>query len=186
MSTSGEDRAAGPALELDQPPVPADQFLCCRKAEAGTVGPTGHQWIEDGVLQVRRDTRPVILDLDVRHDRVPDVADGEIQNGASSQDQVTVTVQRDQRVANKVEQRLHHLVAIQLDVRQTRVVIALDVNALTGFRFDQANHILDQLVDVLRLLVWRAAGTEQRVDEPGKAVGFADDHVGVFTQFVTV
>ena len=33
---------------------------------------------------------------------------------------------------------------------------------------------------VQRLLVRRAAGTEQRIDQPGKAVRFADDDVGVF------
>ena len=60
----------GPALELDQAAVAADEVLRDREAEAGAVRAARHERIEDRVLELGRHARPVVLDLDAGDDAV--------------------------------------------------------------------------------------------------------------------
>ena len=93
-----------------------------------------------------------------------------------------MTLERSGRIANDIEQGLYHLVAIEIDFGQARVVIAVDVEPPLVFGLDEPDDILEQLVNVDRLLVGRTARAEQRIHEGGQAIRFADHDVGVFAQ----
>ena len=57
-------------------------------------------------------------------------------------------IDRLQRVAGDVQQRLDDLVAIELRVRQAGIVVAFDDNAGLRFAAQQMEHVLAQLVDI--------------------------------------
>ena len=86
------------------------------------------------------------------------------------------------RVAPEVEQRLYHLVAVEPQARQARVVVALDRHARRRFGREQVTDVLDELVNVDRFLAWRLAGTEQRVHQRREPVRLADDDGRVLVQ----
>ena len=110
-----KDRAAGAALELDESAVSAYQFLCGRQAKAGAVRVAGDQRVEHGVLQVRGDTGAVIVDLDTRDDAMADIADREVRDRAAAQRDRALAVESRGGVAHQVQERLHHLVAVEID-----------------------------------------------------------------------
>ena len=57
-------------LELDQPVVAADQVLRYGEAKAGAARAARYERIEDRVLQLGRNARPVVLNLDAGDDAV--------------------------------------------------------------------------------------------------------------------
>ena len=160
-----------------------DEFLCSGQAQPGAVGVARDEGIEHGVLQRGRNAGAVILDLDAGDDAVANVADREIGDRPAAQRDRALAVERRGGVAHEIEEGLHHLVAIELDERQPRIVVTHDVQRPPVFRLDDANDILDQLVYVQRLLVRRAARTQQGIDETGETIRLADHDVGVFGEF---
>ena len=92
------------------------------------------------------------------------VADCEIGNSASSQGERSMTVQGSCRVAHEVEERLHNLVAIKGDGWQARIVLAANRNVALIFCLYESDNVLEQLMNVDRLLIRRSAGTEQCID----------------------
>ena len=72
--------------------------------------------------------------------------------------------------------------AVDLGIRQARVVVALDQHAGARFAAQQPVHVLAELVHVDQRLLRRARRAEHGVDQRGEPVGFADDDAGVFAQ----
>src|SRR5258708_29194873 len=83
-------------------------------------------------------------------------------------------------VARDVEHRLDQLLAIADDLRNARVVIALDLDAELGL--DQASHALEHFVHAERLDARGAMRREHPVHQPLQAIGFLDDDLRVFAQ----
>src|SRR5258708_40226384 len=83
-------------------------------------------------------------------------------------------------VARDVEHRLDQLLAVADDLRNARVVIALDLDA--EFRPDEAPHALEHFVDADRLDARRAMRGEHAVHQPLQAVGLLDDYLPGFAE----
>ena len=73
------------ALTLDQALVLTDDVLGNGQAQPGTVRAAADHRKENGFLQFRRDARAVVDDLDLGHQTMADVADGELAHGAGAQ-----------------------------------------------------------------------------------------------------
>ncbi len=91
-----------------------------------------------------------------------------------------------QRIAHDVEQGLDQLAAVGGNLRQAGVVIADDLDPLTGLRADQVAHVLEQLVNVQGPRVQLLVGPQQPIDQVPQAVGLADDDAGVLAQLVVL
>ena len=161
----------------------ADEFLCGGQTEPGAIRPARHQRIENRVLQLGRDARSVVFDLYARYDPVPDVADRETHDGASTQRDLAMSVQCGTRVLQEVEKRLDHLIPVKIKKRQAGIVITPDLDSFLP-RLDEAHDVLEQFVYVDCLLVRRSARSQQGVDKTGKAVRFADDDIRVFPEIL--
>ncbi len=165
--------------------MPADEFLRGRQAETGTLGTTRHQRIKDGILQPRRDSWSVILDLDTGNRRVARVANREIHDRARAQRDFALPVERCARVLQKVQDRLHHLIAVQQNQRQSRIVIPANADALPA-GLKQPHDVLEKFVHIDGLFIRGSSRAEHCVDQIGEAVGFADDDTRVFPQLFAV
>ena len=158
-----------------------DQLLRGRQSKAGAFGSAGDQRIEDRVLQIGGYARSVILNFDRGDDAMSYVADREVRYGAAAQREGAMAIQRRDRITHKVQECLDHLVPVKIDQRQPRIVIAVHGQLFLILCLDNAHDVFEQFVNVGWLLVGRAARSEQRIDECGQPVGFADDDVRVFS-----
>ena len=70
------------------------------------------------------------------------IADGEIHNRTTAESDVSLTVQYGGCVPYQVEKSLDHLVSIQRNIRQTRIVITPSLDFFPQLRPDKANYIL--------------------------------------------
>jgi len=177
-----EHGAAGPAVELDQAVVPADEVLCDSEPESGAALPPRHERIENGVLELRGHAWAVVLDLDAGDDAIAAAADARVGERARAQHDSSSRADGLDRVTPEVQQRLDQLVTVEPQARQARVVVALDGHTVRRLRRKQVPHVLHQLVNVHRLLARRLARTEQGIDQRSKAIGLADDHGRVLVQ----
>ncbi len=105
----------------------AQQFLRRRKTQPGAVRVARYERVEHGILQVRRYAGTVVLYFDAGDNPVAGIADREIRNRAAAQRDRALTIECRRRVTHQVEKGLDHLVAVQLDRRQPRIVVADDV-----------------------------------------------------------
>src|SRR4051812_7576645 len=83
-------------------------------------------------------------------------------------------------VARNVEHRLDELLAVADDLRQARVVVALDLDAELGL--DQAPRPLEDFVDADRLDARRSMRREHAVHQALQPIRLLDDHLRVFPQ----
>src|SRR5688572_15340707 len=123
-----EHGASGPALELDQAVVAADQVLCNGEAKAGAARAPRHKRIEDRVLELHRNARSVVLDLDAGDDAVVAAADACIGERARAQHDATLRADGLHGVAPEIQECLDHEVPVQAHARKARVVVALDLH----------------------------------------------------------
>lgn len=164
----------------------AQQLLRNGQAEAGSFRTTGNQRVKNRVLQRQGNARPVVLDVDAYYCAVPHVADGKVHQSPASQRNLSVPIEGRRSILHEVQKRLHHLVAVEVDQRQAHIVIATEANVFADIRLNQTHDVLEQLVHIQRLLVRRASGAKQSIDECRQPVRFADDDIGVFPEFVAV
>ena len=158
----------------------AEQLLRRRKAETRSIRSTGNQRIKNRVLHFRRYAWAVVFHLDRCDHPVSRVTDREIRDRAASQCQRALSVQRGGRVANKVQKRLNHLIAIEIYQRQARIIFTSNGRSLLILGFQQSNNVFKQFVDIDGLFVRRPTRAEQCVDQAGQPVRFADDDIRVF------
>jgi len=97
-----------------------------------------------------------------------------------------MAIQSRDSVLHKIEERLHHLIPIELHIWKPGIIVAPGANVFTKLWLDQPHDIFKQLVNIHWLFVRRSARSKKRVNEPGQPVSFTDDDVGVFLQLVTV
>ena len=123
-----EARAAGHALELDEPVVLAHEGLREREPQAGAAFPPAHQRIEDPVVDLRRHARAVVLD------RRPQFAWRWRCRAMVTWRAMRVTKRISpapagglRGVARDVEDRLDQLLLVADQLGQARVVVALDL-----------------------------------------------------------
>jgi hypothetical protein len=160
----------------------ANQFLRRGQAEAGAFRLARDERIEHRVLQVGGYARSVIFDFYRGDDTMSNVAYREVGNGSASQREGAVAIERSDRIAHEVQERLHHLVAIEVDLRQARIVISVHGQLFLVFRLDKAHDVLEKFVDIDRLLVGRTARAEQRVDQSCESICLTDNDIRVFSQ----
>src|SRR5512146_663495 len=144
----GEDSLARRTRALDEAAMTVDQFLGDGEPEAGAAGLAAHQRREDTRQELRRDAGPVVHDVHACHQAVTLLADGELAHYAGTEGDLAALVQRFACVAGDVEQDLHDLVAVQLELRQTRVIVALQPERGGRIRLREPRHVLHQFVDV--------------------------------------
>lgn len=178
---------AGVALAFNQPLVLADDVLGDGQAESGTVRTAADHGVEDGFLELGRDARAVVDDLHLAHQAVTRVADGELAQGTAAQGdateaQVVLPGDRLHGVAYHVEHGLDHLLAVEQQVGDARVVVADQGDAALALRFHQAADPLQHLMDVGRRQVRQFVRAEHAVHQVPQPVGFFDDDVGVVLQ----
>ena len=164
--------------------MPGDQLLGNRQPEAGSVGPAGDQRIEEAVAQVDRHARSVILEGDAGDDAMGLGADRHVRQHAGTDVEAPLAADGLHGVAPEVEDRLDQLIAVDGQRRQAGVVVPLDRQARRRVRLQQAEHVLDRLVQVERYPPRRGTRSEQPVDQRHEPVGFADDHTRVLAQGV--
>src|SRR5258706_2205506 len=104
--------------------------------------------------------------------------DGDLAYGARTKCDIRASGLRG--VARDVEHGLDQLLAVANDLRNARVVIALDLDAELGL--DQASHALEHFVHAERLDARGAMRREHPVHQPLQAIGFLDDYLRVFAQ----
>jgi len=92
-----------------------------------------------------------------------------------------MAIKRGDRIAHEVQERLHHLVAIEVDLRQARIVIAVHGQLFLVFRLDKAHDVLEEFVHVDWLLIWRAARAKQSIDQSCEPICLADNDIRVFS-----
>src|SRR5438477_12963376 len=83
-------------------------------------------------------------------------------------------------VARDVEDRLNELLAVADDLRDARVVVALELDA--ELALDQAAHPLEDLVDADGLDARRAVRGQHAIHQALQAIGLLDDHLRVLAQ----
>ena len=111
------------------------------------------------------------------------IANRVIRDSTASERQRPLTVECGNGIAHEVQYGLHHLVSIKVYCRQARVVVAANRDISLVLCFYYSDYVLEQFVNIQRLLVGRAAGSEQCVDERRESVCFTDDYIGVFAKF---
>ncbi|MNQ73130.1 hypothetical protein D3C85_878530 [compost metagenome] len=131
----------------------ADDVLGNGQAQPGTVRTTADHGEENGFLKFCRDARTVIDDLDLGHQAMAHVADGELAHGAgaqadAAQAQLVLAADGLHRVAHDVQYRLDHLFAVDQHVRDARVIVAHQCDAALAFGLDQVAHALQYFVNV--------------------------------------
>jgi len=97
--------------------MPADQFLRSRQTESMPLDLAGHQRIENGILQGRRDARPVILDFYAGYDRVAIFAYREIHDGPAAQGNHAAALEGRSGILHEVQECLDHLVPVEVNFR---------------------------------------------------------------------
>ena len=127
--TDLKDRATRLARELDEPPIAAHEVLRDREPEPRARGTPRHERIEDRLLELVGNAGAVVLDFGGQHQPMALAADREIRQRARAEDQPAALAERLHRIAPDVEECLNHLVAIDRDRRQARVVVAHELDA---------------------------------------------------------
>ena len=126
----------------------AQEFLRGWQPESCPVLATGYQRIEDRVLQLVRNAWPVVLDLDSGNNRVSLQADRVVVGCPCAHNDVAVTTERCNGVTNDIQDGLHDLVAVEKQVRKTRVVLPVEREVLRGFRLDNADDVFVSLAEL--------------------------------------
>ncbi|MNQ55830.1 hypothetical protein D3C85_699340 [compost metagenome] len=131
----------------------ADDVLGNGQAQPGTVRTTADHGEENGFLKFCRDARTVIDDLDLGHQAMAHMADGELAHGAGAQADATqaqfvLAADGLHCVAHDVQHGLDHLLAVDQDIGDARVVVAHQRDATLAFRFHQAADALQHLMHV--------------------------------------
>ncbi|MNC56666.1 hypothetical protein D3C75_1062800 [compost metagenome] len=131
----------------------ADDVLGNGQAEPGTVRATADHGKEDGFLKFRRDARAVVDDLDLGHQAMAHMADGELAHGTgaqadSAQAQLVLAADGLHRVAHDVQYGLNHLFAVDQYVGNAWVVVAHQRDATLAFGFHQLADALQHFVDI--------------------------------------
>ncbi len=83
------------------------------------------------------------------------------------------------RIACDVQERLNHLMTVDADRRQARVVVAHELHVLGLLRFDELRDVLGDPMEIHFLDLRRASGAQDTVDERREPVRFVDDHARV-------
>ena len=86
------------------------------------------------------------------------------------------------RVSRDVQHRLDEELGVRDQIRDARVVVALDNDARRSLGVDEGPHPLGDLVDVHRLHARRAPRSDHPVDQRRESIGFADDDPRVLAQ----
>ena len=113
------------------------------------------------------------------------MADGELAQGAGTQADApeahVVLLPGDglHGVAHDIEHGLDHLLAVDQQIRNARVVVAHQSDAALAFRFDQVGDALQHLVDIGHCQRRQLVRAKHAVDQVTQAVGLFDDDVGV-------
>ncbi|MNP14593.1 hypothetical protein D3C76_1069250 [compost metagenome] len=131
----------------------ADDVLGNGQAQPGTVRATADHGKEDGFLKFRRDARAVVDDLDLGHQAMAHVADGELAHGAgaqadAAQAQLVLAADGLHRIAHDVQHGLNHLFAIDQDVGDAWIVVAHQGDAALAFGLHQMADTLQHFVDI--------------------------------------
>ncbi len=158
----------------------ADQFLCGRQPETCAIRPVRDQRIKYRALQLRRNARSVVFNFYAGDCLISCFAYCEIHDRAAPKDYRALSVQRVNSVSHEVKKRLHQLVAVKIDQRQTGIIIAPKIDLITGFCLNQAHHIFEQFMHIGWLFVWWPTRAKQRVHETGETVNLVDDDARVF------
>ncbi len=120
-----------------------DELLCGRQPEAGTVRFARNQWIEHRVLQVGWYSRTVVFYFYCCYDAVPDVAYRKVRYCTTSQRERAVAIECGNRIAHQVEEGLNHLVAIEINQRQARIIVPVNRQLFLVLSFDNAHDVLE-------------------------------------------
>ncbi len=115
---------------------------------------------------------------------MPRIADREIHLGTAAERDRSLALERRGCVAHEVQECLHDLVPIEVDQRQARIVVASYRRRIAVLGLDNRHDVFEQLVDVDRPFLRRAARPEQGVDERCETVRLADDDACVLAQFL--
>ena len=133
-----------------------DEVLRYRKAQARTTNTPGDQRIEQRIFQFGWNTRAVIFEGHGGNDAMPLRADRHVGQRPSADGDPPRLTEHLNGVAGEVQERLHYLVAVQHERRQTRVVVAHDGDGFRRLHPQQVVHMLRQFVQVNLLLArWR-------------------------------
>src|SRR5690606_36822352 len=97
----GKDGTTRHAFAFDQAMVPGDDVLGDRQAQAGAVGATADQGIEDAVEDARGNAGAVIEDLQPAYQAMATLVDGELAQRAGAQGDLPMLA------ARPGQQRLH-------------------------------------------------------------------------------
>ena len=160
----------GATLELDQAVVATDQVLRDRETEPRAVGASGHERIEQRVAQVVGHAGTVVFELHARDQPVAARADVDVGQRARAQhDAPALAVAFCAIACSALRPRLSIAWMMRLrssaQRRQARIVVALDRRRRRRIGCEQVADVLQQLVNVDRLLARRVSRAEQRIDE---------------------
>lgn len=108
--------------------------------------------------------------------------DDEIRDGTCPDDDPPLGSDGLQGVTRDIEDGLHHLIAVDTDDRQARIVIAHESHTRRRLRHDELGHVLGQLVRTDHLLPPHAARAQHAIDERGETVRLGNDDLGVALQ----
>jgi len=78
------------------------------------------------------------------------------------------------------------LVAVEIDKRQTRIVIAMNGQLFLVLCLNDAHDVFEELMNIDRLFFWWATRSQKSVNKTGKSVCFADNDIRVLTQLGVV
>src|SRR3989338_118484 len=178
----GEDGLARAARALDQAAVAADDVLGDGQTEPRAFRPAGDHGVENVLLQVLGYPRAVVLEIGAQHQAVALMADREVAFGARADLDDATVLDRLGGVAHDVEHRLDQLLRVALQLRQARVVIALDGESDGRLDQHQAPHVLEDLVEVDRLFLERLVRADDAIHQVAQPVGLVNDDAGILLE----
>src|SRR3954470_1268755 len=108
-----KDGAFGLALKLDETAVAGHELLSDREPQAGAVGTSRDQRIENAGAKMVGHTRPVVFDFDARHQAMARGSDTDIGQRAGAQSDPSAVTDRLQCIACNIQQCLDDLMPIQ-------------------------------------------------------------------------
>src|SRR5262245_40978184 len=184
-----EHRPPRLAVALDRAVVVLHERLRQRESEPRPALAAGYERMEHTLAQLGRDPRTVVDHLQFQCQPVPPARDRDGARDPRPQHDLaggwgarTRAGARLRGVAHDVQHRLDQLLAVALDLRQARVVVAHDADARRKLREDEAAHPFADFVDVHRADVRRTVRRQEPVHQELQPVGLLDDHLRVLAQ----
>src|SRR5690606_20601969 len=116
------------------------------------------------------DSRAVVLDFGGQHQAVAFASQRQVRQRARAKDQATAITERLHAVARDVQESLNHLVTVDVDGRQARIVVADELDGGRLFGLDELRDVLRDAVQVHFFGPWRTARTQNAVDERGEPI----------------